>query len=76
MAKTLWVSPDGGNWKVHFEKEATLKTFALKAEAIKFAKLQVKSQPPGQVTSIRVQAANGTIQNEWTYGKDPYPPVG
>jgi len=76
MAKTLWVSPDNGKWKVHFENEATLKTFEHKYDAIKYAKNIVASQPAGQVTSIRIQDAHGIVQAEWTYGKDPFPPRG
>ena len=76
MAKTLWVSPEGSNWKVHYEKEATLRTFTLKTEAIKYARQLVRNQAEGAVLSIRIQGADGRIQSEWTYGKDPFPPAG
>lgn len=74
--RTLWVSPSGTNWRVHWEKESNGSTYTTKAMAIQEAKRIVRSLPAGSATSIRVQLANGQIQTEWTYGKDSYPPKG
>ena len=76
MRKNLYVSPSGSNWKVHWEKESTGSTFALKADAIQEARKMVRNLPEGEVSSIRVQSAGGTFQSEWSYGTDPYPPAG
>ena len=76
MRKVLYVSPSGSQWKVHWEHESAGSLFALKEDAIKHARKLVAELPEGQVSSIRVQRADGTFQSEWTYGKDPYPPKG
>jgi len=68
------VGPDGDQWKV---KERGAKRavgdFDNKADAIDRAKEVAKNQPLAQVV-IRKQ--DGSIQTEYTYGRDPYPPKG
>lgn len=76
MRKFLYISPKGSNWLVHWEGETTGQTFTRKEDAIKEARKMVKELPEGEVSSIRVQKADGTWQMEWTYGKDPFPPAG
>jgi hypothetical protein len=76
MPKNIWVSPDQGNWKVQWEKGDFISIHFTKEIALSAAKAQVRSFPKGEVTSIIVQDADGEIRTEWTYGKDPYPPVG
>jgi len=65
--------PDG-RWQAKAEgasrAAAVLKT---KAVTIDKARDLAKSQPLGQVV---IHKSNGRIQTEYTYGKDPCPPVG
>jgi len=73
MARTIYyVSPDSGRWKVtkggivqsrHDTKEA----------AVTAAKTSAKANTPSQVM---IQKADGTFQEEVTYGDDPFPPRG
>lgn len=72
----LYVSPSGTNWKVHFQHETSGETFPLKVDAIAHARSIVRKNEKGKITQIKVQRADGTFQIEWTYGVDPYPPVG
>ncbi len=76
MRKVLYISPFGGQWKVHWEKEQEGFIFSTKEVAIREARKIVGRLKEGEVASIRVQEADGTFQTEWTYGNDPYPPAG
>ena len=72
--KVYWVSPDGENWKVKAEgAERSTKIFDRKQDAIDFARQLAKNQQPSQ---IKIQNQKGIIQEERTYGKDPFPPKG
>ncbi|HEV8286384.1 MAG TPA: DUF2188 domain-containing protein [Chitinophagaceae bacterium] len=75
MRKFLYVSPLGTQWKVHWQHDEYGKVFVTKEEAIRHAKKIVSQLAEGQISSIRVQKADGTFQDEWTYGNDPYPPA-
>ena len=76
MRRVMYVSPSTGNWKIHWEGEQEGIIFRNKEEAIIEARRMTGALPEGQVSSIRVQRADGVFQTEWTYGKDPYPPKG
>jgi len=76
MSKVLWVSPEASNWKVQWEKGDVISRHQLKNEAIIAARRQVRAYPIGHIHQIKVQHADGTMQLEWTYGNDPYPPAG
>ena len=66
--------PDGDKWKVKGEKaERAVKTFDDKKDAVDFGREIAKNQPLGQ---LKIHKKDGTIQEERTYGKDPYPPKG
>jgi len=73
--KTYHVTPksDGG-WNVKAEKAGRASSIhGEKADAVDRARDLAKSQPLGQVV---IHKKDGTIQTEYTYGKDPYPPKG
>jgi hypothetical protein len=74
--KVLWVSPDATAWTVKWEGGAVESRQPTQTAAISVARGIVRSLPAGQVSQIKVQRPDGTIREEWTYGKDPYPPVG
>ncbi len=76
MRRTIYVSPHGSTWKVHTKGIKQYVTFTLKREAIEFARDLVNSLPKGWLASIRIQKRNGQFQQEWTYGKDPFPKEG
>ena len=76
MRKVLYISPQGTQWKVHWEHESAGTTFENKTDAISHARQMVRELPSGQVSQIKVQKSDGTFQIEWTYGQDPYPPGG
>ena len=67
------VSPKGNDWTVKERGgRAVIAEFADKADAVKRAKQEAK-KPFSQVV---VRRKDGAIQTEYTYGRDPYPPVG
>lgn len=53
--------------------QQALQTFTTKQPAIDWAVARAKASQPSQVV---IHRADGTIENEWTYGNDPYPPRG
>lgn len=75
MARNVyWVSPTGADWKVQKQGgNQAIGIFSTKADAIDRARTVAKNNMPSQV---KVQRANGTIEDEWTYGDDPFPPPG
>jgi hypothetical protein len=73
MARKVYrVLPDGGDWKVTLDS-VFQKTFSLKSSAVDWAVAEAKANKPSQVV---VHRADGTIEEEWTYGDDPFPPPG
>lgn len=50
-----------------------LQTFTTKQPATDWAVARAKANQPSQVV---VHRSDGTIEFEWTYGSDPYPPIG
>jgi hypothetical protein len=73
--KRVWVSPDGeGGWNVKTQgKSKAAANFEDKSDAVDKAKDIAQNASKGQVI---IQKKDGTIQTEYTYGKDPYPPKG
>jgi hypothetical protein len=72
--KRIWVSPDEGKWKVKTEgAQRATKIYNNKEDAVKKAIETAKSEKPSQVI---IQKLDGQIQEERTYGNDPYPPKG
>ena len=66
--KVLHVVADGEQWAVKLEGGDALAHFDRKADAEESARRRAKDAALGQVI---VHDENGTIQHEWTYGKDP-----
>lgn len=66
------VLPDGGNWKVTHET-VVLSHHYLKSDAVEAGKKVAKANTPSQLV---IHRADGTIEEEFTYGNDPYPPKG
>lgn len=66
------VLPKNGIWKVTYNG-TEVSTFSLKLNAIEKGKSLAKSHPPSQLV---IHKADGTIETEYTYGSDPYPPKG
>lgn len=68
------VVPDGEYWRVKVEGSPLAgRRFRLKQDAIDYARRQAKANRPSQVV---VHKSDGTIQTEWTYNGDPFPPSG
>jgi hypothetical protein len=67
------VSPSDGDWEVKRRggKRAT-RVFDRKADAVQFGRDLAK----GQKGQLVIRKQDGTIQEERTYGDDPYPPPG
>jgi hypothetical protein len=76
MRLTLWVSPKGLGWKVHWQNDSNHASFSKKEEAIKYARKFIGGLKEGTCSQIKVQKMDGQIQTEWTYGQDPFPPRG
>ena len=75
MRQVIYVLSHSGRWKVQCEHCRNWIADD-KQEAVAFARQHVASLPPGTLSQIKVQRADGTWQIEWTYGKDPFPPRG
>lgn len=74
--KVYHVVPDTetGSWKVKAEgAQRASSVHRTKAEAERAARELAKNHPLGQVV---IHRRDGTIQKEYTYGQDPYPPEG
>lgn len=73
MARKVYrVVPDRDNWNVTHEA-AVLSRHYLKSEAIEAGKKVARANMPSQLV---IHRADGTFETEYTYGQDPYPPVG
>ena len=72
--KTYDVSPAGARWEVKGRgAKRAVGIFDTKDEAIERARQVAKKLAESQVV---VRKADGTIQTEYTYGNDPFPPKG
>jgi len=68
------VVPAKGGWNVNRAgADRPEKTFDNKKDAVGFGREIAKSQRPGQLI---IHKKDGTIETEYTYGKDPFPPKG
>ncbi len=73
MARAVYrVVPNGTQWQVK-KDGVVLSTHNTKAAAIEAGRTFAKSNQPSQLV---VHRADGTIETEYTYGDDPYPPAG
>lgn len=75
MRKVVYVLSHGSQWIVkcdHCGNEIK----QTQSEAIKLARGHVAGYPAGTLAQILVQRDDGRFREEWTYGKDPYPPRG
>lgn len=70
--KLYFVSPDASNWKVTHAGQI-LSRHVLKTAAVDAGVKVAEANAP---SSLRIMRANGTIEDERTYGSDPYPPRG
>jgi hypothetical protein len=70
--KVYRVVPGGGMWNLKHDG-TTLKSFYTKAAAVDEGRRAAKANQPSQLV---VHRADGTIEEEFTYGDDPYPPRG
>lgn len=76
QARTVFhVTTKDGKWIVTRERhpEGEFDSFETKNEAIARARSEAQKQKPSQV---KVHRADGTIETEFTYADDPYPPRG
>lgn len=69
------VATRDAQWVVTRERrpEGEFDAFETKAEAVARARREAEQQKPSQV---KVHHADGTIEQEFTYGDDPFPPRG
>lgn len=69
------VATHEGKWVVTRERrpEGEYDAFETKEEAVTRARGEAHQQIPSQV---KVHRMDGTIENEFTYGDDPFPPKG
>lgn len=66
------VVPASGNWAVKHNGN-TLSTHVLKSTAVDAGVKVARANAPSQ---LFIHRADGTIEDERTYGSDPYPPPG
>jgi hypothetical protein len=74
--KVVYVLSHGTEWRVKCDHCTLDRITRTQAEAISQARAHVRSLPAGTLSQILVQRDDGKFREEWTYGKDPYPPVG
>lgn len=67
--KKYWVVPA---WDVK-HNGMVLSHHYLKSDAVDAGAKVAKANKPSQLI---IQRADGTIEKEYTYGDDPYPPIG
>jgi hypothetical protein len=67
------VVPDGDCWRVTQDGRRLATTYGIKSHAIKDAEGLCHGNTPSQLI---IKRANGTIEDERTYGSDPFPPEG
>ncbi|MCX4973187.1 DUF2188 domain-containing protein [Streptomyces sp. NBC_00620] len=73
MARTRYrVVPSGSTWQLRREQER-LSDYNYKYEAVEAGQRIARANPPSQLI---IHNADGTIEKEYTYGDDPYPPKG
>lgn len=70
--KIFRVVPHGTNWQVKHNGEV-LTNHTNKDDAIAKGRAYALANKPSQLV---VHKADGTIEYEWTYDDDPYPPRG
>lgn len=70
--KKYWVVPNGSQWQVKHEG-TLLSTHWLKETAVDEGRRVAKRNTPSQLLIMR---KDGTIEKEFTYELDPYPPIG
>ncbi|MEV5850710.1 DUF2188 domain-containing protein [Streptomyces sp. NPDC051985] len=73
MARTRYrVVPNGGTWQLRRETQP-LSNHSFKHQAVEAGQRIARANPPSQLI---IHKADGTIETEYTYGDDPYPPKG
>ena len=73
MSRTRYrVVPNGGTWQLRRE-QTPLSNHTFKTDAVEAGRRVAKANQPSQLI---VHKADGTIETEYTYGGDPYPPGG
>ncbi|MGY4893199.1 MAG: DUF2188 domain-containing protein [Candidatus Saccharimonadota bacterium] len=70
--KVFRVVPNGTNWQVKYEGKVLTNHYT-KDAAIDKGRAYALANKPSQLV---IHRADGTIETEWTYGDDPYPPRG
>ena len=75
MARTKYhIVPSGDDWAVKKQGAARASSLhATKEDAIVAGRTLALANQPSQLI---VHGRDGKIQNEWTYGNDPFPPRG
>jgi len=69
----VWVSPSGGDWKVHSAgSERAIGIFDTKAEAV----VRAREVAINKDAELLVQKGNGEIGWRNSYGNDSFPPRG
>ncbi|MFE0473236.1 DUF2188 domain-containing protein [Streptomyces sp. NPDC058947] len=64
--------PNGGTWQLRRE-QTPLSNHTYKTDAVDAGRRAARANPPSQLI---IHKADGTIETEYTYEGDPYPPKG
>lgn len=70
--KTYWVRYIAERWTVRHDQQ-TLSTHVVKSDAIDAGVKVAKANEP---SSLKICRMDGTVEDERTYGNDPFPPKG
>lgn len=75
MRNKIFVLSHGNQWKVQCEHCNNV-IYNTQTEAIRVARQHVAGYPEGTLSQILIQTVDGRWREEWTYGRDPFPPRG
>lgn len=71
--KNQYVVKSGNGWGVRGEGNDRLtKSFDTQREAIGYGREIAQNQQ----SELRIQGQDGKFREAWSYGNDPYPPIG
>jgi len=76
VSNVLWVTHFGHEWHLKVEGGNVVSKHSTEQEGIDAARTLIHNSPHGSIRQIKIQLADRSIREEWTYGKDTYPPAG
>jgi hypothetical protein len=70
MSNVLWVTHFGHEWHLKVEGGNVVSKHPTKEAGINAARKLIDDSPHGSIRQIKIQHADRSIGEEWTYGQD------